>query len=326
MRIGVNPEKLKPKRLNHKPHRVIMPVYIPNLEEEYFKNALDVLKLCLDSLLATTNPEQTNITVINNASCGEVDEYLERLFQEGKIDKYVKRRENRGKVEPVLSEAMGSYEDYITITDADVFFKEGWLFETMKIFKNYQPGVVMPLPVPNNYKMNNIFCLNRAFFSKKMKYGKIVDKNDLIEFERSVGSSGLMNRFYDRQFHFEKNGVYACLGAGHFVATYDRQLFDFVDRLKKVKYIFKNGQEREYIDNLTNLTGTCRLSTIKSYVYHMGNTIPDFPFNNVNKLKKSKTIDFPDMPKRMLRSNLDLFINKIIHKLHLMTLNINPNR
>jgi cellulose synthase/poly-beta-1,6-N-acetylglucosamine synthase-like glycosyltransferase len=180
MRIGTNPKKLNVKKLIHKPHRVIIPVYILNLEEEYFKNALEVLKLSLDSLLATTNPEQTNITIINNNSCNEVDNFLEEYFQKSAIDKYVKRTQNRGKVETILSEALGSYEDFITIADADVLYWPGWLEESMKLFTRFSPGVVMPLPAPNHYAMYNLYCFNKSWLLGKLNWGQVVAKENLI--------------------------------------------------------------------------------------------------------------------------------------------------
>ena len=48
-RRGINPEKLNPKQLNYKLHRVIIPFYIPNVTEEYYKESVAVLDLCLKS-------------------------------------------------------------------------------------------------------------------------------------------------------------------------------------------------------------------------------------------------------------------------------------
>lgn len=275
MRIGTNPEKQNVKELIHKPHRVIIPVYIPNLEEEYFKNALEVLKICLDSLLATTNPEQTNITVINNNSCAEVNEVLEKYFQEGHIEKYVKRNENRGKVEPILSEAIASYEEFITIADADVFFRKGWLENTMAIFNNYKKaGVVSPIPSPHLYSYCNRVCVSDNFCKKRLHYSSLVDIETLKEFEKSVGSN-LMHRFYLKQYYLEDSKKKAVLGAVHFVATY-KNYFKILADGKKVSKVFENGLEKEFIDVLAEKAGLWRLSTEKSFVYHMGNSIYNF--------------------------------------------------
>ena len=42
MRIGTNPAKTNNKIEAHSYHRVIVPVFIPNLEEDYFKESFGV--------------------------------------------------------------------------------------------------------------------------------------------------------------------------------------------------------------------------------------------------------------------------------------------
>ena len=270
MRVGVNPEKLSPKKLEHKPHRVIIPVYIPNLSDDYYENQLDVLKLCLDSLLATTDKAATNITVINNNSCSEVTMLLEDYFSKGKIEKLVRLSENRGKVEPVLSEAMASFEEYITISDADVFFRCGWLSETVKLFQvDNKVGVVSPLPVPHLYGYCNDACISDNMCRGRLKWGKVVDTETLKEYEKSVGVN-LLHQYYDRQCYFEKNSQKAILGATHMVATY-KNFFKQVP-FKKVPYVFKNSLEKEFVDSLAQRYGLWRVSTMQAYAYHMGNT------------------------------------------------------
>ena len=50
MRIGVNPEKFKEESNVLKKHRIIIVFYIPNLTDDYYKQALDILDYQLDSL------------------------------------------------------------------------------------------------------------------------------------------------------------------------------------------------------------------------------------------------------------------------------------
>ena len=71
MRIGNNPEKNSNKLEIDSYHRIIIPVYIPNLTEDYFKDGLKILKLCLGSLLHTIHAK-TRVSLINNGCCEEV--------------------------------------------------------------------------------------------------------------------------------------------------------------------------------------------------------------------------------------------------------------
>ena len=61
MRIGNNPEKESPTMVVENYHRIIVPVFIPHFEG-YFKEAFDVFKLCIESLLLTVH-SKTRITI-----------------------------------------------------------------------------------------------------------------------------------------------------------------------------------------------------------------------------------------------------------------------
>ena len=127
MRTGVNPEKLKSEKLLYCEHRVVVPVYIPNLEEQYYKESFEVFKTSIHSLLQTIDPKQTAITIINNDCFEPVGQFIEKLLKDNKIQKYVKYNKNVGKVYAVLSEVKSAYEDYVTIADADVLYMNNWI-------------------------------------------------------------------------------------------------------------------------------------------------------------------------------------------------------
>ena len=57
MRLGNTPTKEKPELTDYLRHRVIIPVYIPTLEG-YYKDALAILKLCLESLHSKEDMER----------------------------------------------------------------------------------------------------------------------------------------------------------------------------------------------------------------------------------------------------------------------------
>jgi len=79
MREGVNPEKYKGEKNLRKQHRVVVVFYIPDIEEDYYKESVVVLDACLNSLVNTINFETTNITLINNNSVDEVTEVVENI-------------------------------------------------------------------------------------------------------------------------------------------------------------------------------------------------------------------------------------------------------
>ena len=296
MRIGRNPEKELQNKIIYKKHRIIIPVYIPDSSEGYFSNLFSVFKTSIYSLIKTTDKNSTNITIINNNCKKEVADFIDDLLNKRQIDKHVKLASNYGKVYTILSEAKASYEELITIADADVFYFSDWFSETVAIFTQFnKAGVVAPLPMPQLAFYNN----NSLIFDKIFKIikGKIISDKDLLLFEESVNNKISINKnnWFKNQLYLEKNKIQVCIGAGHFIATYRKVVLDKINVVKPL-YIFEDGGESFYLDSPIDKLGYYRLSTIKSFVYHLGNTIPkwveEYNFSDVklNKIKiKTKT-------------------------------------
>ena len=285
MRIGRNPEKIKPASIIYKEHRIIIPVYIPDSGDAYYKNLFIVFKTSINSLLKTLDNNKTNITIINNNCNLEVTNYIDQLLTKKKIDKHVKLAFNYGKVYTVIAEARASFEKLITIADADVFYFSGWYKETLAVFNTFsRVGVVAPLPMPQLAFYNNASLFIRNFFC--FKKGSIVKAEDLKLFEHSISSNISIARYnwFKQQLYLEKDGTKACIGAGHFVATYRKDILDSID-VKRPKYTFKDGSESVHLDKPIDKLGYYRLSTVKTCVYHLGNTIPqwvlDYTFGHI---------------------------------------------
>ncbi|MEP0263909.1 glycosyltransferase [Dokdonia sp.] len=286
MRKGVNPEKLKDESNHQYKHRVIMPVYIPNVSEDYYKEALEVFKISLHSLITTINLDTTAITLINNNSIPEVSAIV-NLYHE-KIDKLISYSDNKGKVYAAISEMKSCYEPFVTCTDADVLFIQGWEKEVFSVFKEHpKAGVVAPLPSPSlGLKYNNSLFLNNCLFGN-LKYNKIVEDEDLNLYLDGVTNTSLLNRakgkynWSEKQYYLTGNKP-AIIGAGHFVATYKSILFEKKGAFPKMKFV--KGYENDFIDVISDKFGLYRLSTVKTFAYHIGNKID----SNVEKLSNLK--------------------------------------
>lgn len=304
MRIGTNPEKGKETLLVHKRHRIIIPFWIPNVTDPYFKNQPTVLFHCLRSLIASIDSSQTNITLINNHSCEEASSVANDFVANGLIDKYVVRAENRGKLENVLAEARASFEDYITICDADFLFFEGWEDAVIRVFKTFQnAGVVTCYPCPNlAFNYNSAWVLG-----SRWHLGNVIPRDELALVERGLGAtrdnsiySGLgprrRFRWSDKQYHLNRKGVIALPGAVHALATMKRDIIDHLPK-RKIEVVFRNGYEQQHLDYFSERMGYVRLSTPKCWAYHMGNTIPDDLIVDKQSFVKTKEI-FPDASSR----------------------------
>lgn len=324
MRIGINPNNHKNIDFSKKNHRVIIPVYIPNFED-YFKDALNVLKVCINSLLATINSDVA-ITIISNASCSEVNEYIEKLFATKKIDKAVFNTENVGKMNAIVSETRASFEDFITYSDADVFFDKGWLKETYEIFKVIpNAGFVSMNPTPNNYSYcNSTLLSNFLLFLKKKTFTKdVCSFDDLLHFNTSIGKDKKFTKkkYNSRIFLINKKNKKVILGAGHFCCTIRKKPTLNYIPMEYSKKGISGGSEAKYLDEPFDKTGLLRLSSLNSYVWHMGNVLENewaekkmnslinfkeesFTFNSISS--RNKTLFNKIVPYKLIKYTIPL--------------------
>lgn len=317
MRTGVNPEKLKINKLTYHKHRIIIPVYIPNLKEDYYKNAFEVVQKCIDSLIKTTNTKQTAITIIDNNCTEIISNFFKELLKQSKVEKLVKYSENKGKVYPVLSEIKASYEDYITITDADVFFIDHWESNVFKVFNNFSKAAfVSPLPCPSNYKYLNRPLLINKFFSLKLK--KIIEKKNFDLYEQGVNPKenyfqGKIWNWKDKQYMIANKNTEACVGATHFVFTIKKDFLN-LNNLKGPDFVFRNGDEKKYLEKFIEENGGYRLSTIDTYAYHMGNNIDIWIDRYLHKSEQLK-VDIKNVRKKPHITKLNFLFIKVLFKM-----------
>jgi hypothetical protein len=325
MRVGVNPAKNIDNELKQYSHRIILTVFIPE-ESGYYVNSFEVLRLCLDSLFATIDLRYSRVTIIDNDSCESVRKYLIGFLNGGKIDRLTLNNDNRGKVEAVLSAILGSSEDFITISDSDIFFKAGWVDATVDIFNGYpKAGVVSPLPLPHLLLYYNVICFNYNFLLGKIRHGKILDEDEYDEFYLDIKFNErkpLDYNFYkDHQFYLMSNGIKSILGAGHAVATYNRKIFAGVT-MPKVPVVFANKLEREYLDEVSERQGFWRLATASFYAYHMGNK----PGHMLQVEQRTPNKNFADCKKQNGQKTRALLANDFVALIFFKILKLFYNR
>lgn len=314
MRKGVNPEKYNTEKNTLKQHRVIIPVHIPHLDDGYFKQSLEVLKVCLKSLDNTIESSITNVTIIADGCMPNVIEYLQSLAY---LDKLIINSTNRGKVYSVMQEVKACYEDYVTIADADVLFFENWWQETASIFNRFEKaGAVSPVPamIQGLNQTSSVFFDHFCFGG--IHFNSIVSEKDSSLFFKGLNNPALLKRYSnnfnwdEKQYYLDKNSP-VIIGATHFVATYKRKLL--IENNDFPQHKFKKGYELEYLDIPIDTFGYYRLSTAKCYAYHMGNTLDEtVSLVQPNDDVKS-TAKFPT-PKNVVRLS-SYYFRKLIFKI-----------
>lgn len=282
MREGENPEKNREEKNILKPHRVLVVFYIPDNDNAFYNEMDSVLDKCLQTLTQTINPETTNITLLNNNSSKKVDAVIEKYSH--LIDKYVLYTENKGKVYAVLNEVRGVYEPFVTITDADILFYNGWEKAVFEVYKQFPlAGVVSPMPLPylTFYYNHNVFGFNTL--KGKIKYGKYVADEDIDLYIQGTNLPNLVERkskynWKEKQVVIQNKDYTAVVGAYHVVSTYRTEQFRNIYTYPDLK--FKNSYELYFIDCLSEAKGLTKLSTLKTYAYHIGNKIDDVVRNH----------------------------------------------
>ena len=276
MRIGQNPEKAKEQKLVHKNHRVIVPVFIPE-ETGFFEHSYSVFLATMNSLFSTVGNE-TNITVIDNNSIDKVAAQCQDWQRVGKIDRFIQYGENRGKAEAVLAAARGSWEEFITVSDADILFKQGWVKQIAEAFSIVPKlGAIGLLTSPAcTFRASSTAVLD-SMLSLRLRIGVIVSDESIKEFCISTGLDGSKaekEMLDTQQFYINVRGKKFLIGANHAAITYRRHIFfDSLDR--KVEYPFRRQAKliKNHFDIPSDRMGYWRLSFQEPMAYHLGNTI-----------------------------------------------------
>ncbi|MEP2934954.1 MAG: glycosyltransferase family A protein [Gilvibacter sp.] len=296
MRIGVNPEKQEPTLHIESYHRVVIPVYIPNLEEDYFKDGLVVLKLCLESLFATIH-SKTKVSLIDNGCCNEVRAYLSELYNTNDtVDQLLLSKINLGKVNALYSAIKSNLEPLITIADSDVMFLPSWQQEVEQLHYDFpEAGLVSPVPSSTAFASPfNKSTLFYGFFKAKIKAAKVQDPDGMIKFQDSIGREMYSKNHLEQYLTISNKKSQAVIGSGHFVATLKAQVFrNAPEEICQAKIV--GGSENKYIDVPNDKGGFLRLSTMGNFAYHLGNQAEDWMHKRMEQIC-NEAIDNPILP------------------------------
>lgn len=302
MRVGQNPGKYV--QTVAQPERITLAVlnYIP-FQSGFYSQALDVLKLCLESA-RTDAGLPFDLMVFDNGSCAEVQDWLLNEQHAGNIQYLLLSAKNLGKGgawNQILSGAPGEILSY---ADSDVLFKPGWLARSVQLLETY-PNVGMVTARP--YRTNPDFYTGTLNWAKSTEgataeEGQFIPWETFLEFDRSLGQSDEEIRAHydstsDWKLHY--NGINAIAGASHWQFTaWKSALQQFLPfRMHRPM-----GQVKQ-LDQRVNEAGLLRLMLPEPFAMNMSNTVPaqlqaDKPAKQKNK---RKLIDLPLIKKPLLK-------------------------
>lgn len=309
MRIGTNPMNEQELVITNAYHRIIMPVFIPELKG-YYQESFEVLNLSCTSLFQSIHYE-TLVTIINNNSCKTVTNYLRRLLEEKKIDQLIEFKENKGKVDPVVAVMRSCQEELITVTDCDVLFKTGWQSAVEEVFiKIPHVGMVSPIPAPSVNKYYSAWSWYAGITKKHIYKLRETDDESISLFNKSIGLNRELTEIEKHPVAIEIRGYKAVIGAGHFCSTFNKNVIKYIPN--KSSGIHFKGAEEKFLDKPVQDGGFLRLATNEGWVFHMGNSFESWMLqvseNNV------KTTEEPRMIKIGKGYNFSSPINRMLIK------------
>lgn len=273
MRVGMNPQKEVRKLIMTTHHRIVLVVYIPG-EEGFYKDSFNVFKLCLDSLISTIN-SQAAITVVNNGSYKKVADLLEVYLQEKKIDTLISHNINIGKIDAQIGAARGSREKYITLSDADILFVNGWQEKVEEVFYAFKNvGSVSPLPVRTGLMAGTSSVLKQIIL-RNLKFKFISIPENLENYNKFLASInwGLETDKDKKWPVVESKKVKAIVGSAHQVLTIDRDILFTTSPSNPSLTLVGGDSEHNYVDVPIDKAGKLRLATFNNYAYHIGNAV-----------------------------------------------------
>jgi glycosyltransferase involved in cell wall biosynthesis len=272
MRVGQNPAKSI--QTVHQPERITVSVvtYVPFLSG-YYAQGLEVLKVCVNSILENTDLRY-DLLIFDNASCAEVRDYLLEEHRREKIQYLVLSEKNIGKGGAwnfIFSAAPG---EIISYADGDILFDRGWLSRSLEILDCYpKVGMVTarPLRTPKAHWTSTLEWA-QATPEVKIEQGRFIPWSVYADHHRSLGTSEQQAREWygtgeDCRLSYE--GITVQIGAAHFQFTAKKGI---LQQFLPFSMNRPMGQVRS-LDEALNQKGYLRLSTSQPLVKHLGNRL-----------------------------------------------------
>jgi len=273
-RIGMNPARNRISDYHPARVTVAVLVYIPYLSG-YFQHRLDVLKLCLGSILNHTD-EPYDLLVFDNGSCPEVKAYLRSLLEAGSIQYLLASSENVGKIGAFKIMFKAALGEVIAYSDDDIFYYPGWLPAHLKLLDSFpKVGMVSGCAVRTlfDHGIQSNLELARRDPEVRLIRGQNIPEQREIEWAESYGRDVEAHRkalLKMEDIQIEQRGIRAYAVANHNQFVTPKVVINqFIPDEWSGRLM---GQMYE-LDVAVDEGGYLRLSTLDRTTRHMGNMV-----------------------------------------------------
>lgn len=272
-RIGYNPSR--GQETSYRPARVTVAVltYLPN-QDGYFRDRLDVTRLCIESILANT-PGSFDLLVFDNGSCPSLVDYLRSLRQRGLVDYLLLSARNIGKIAALQMIFRLAPGEVVAYTDDDIFFLPGWLDAHLKLIDTF-PKVGMVTGLYVRPRVNYATSATLAFAQEQkvdVVRGRFIPQEWEDEY---IANSNRTWESYSKEIEGLEDislcyqGVEALVSAHHFQFVAPRQVI--LQALPK-EWTGQLMGQMSTLDKQVDELGYLRLSTRQQTVRLLGNSL-----------------------------------------------------
>lgn len=274
-RVGMNPAR--GRFTEYRPARVTVAVlvHIPHLAG-YFEQRLDVLKVCLGSILENTVGPY-DLMVFDNGSCEEVSSYLEDLRRSGEVRYLVHSSANVGKIGAFQVLFRAAPGEVVAYCDDDIYHYPGWLEAHLEILDTYpNVGMVSGCAVRSLFEKERISS-NLGFAEREpgvtLKRGRFIPPEWTQDWAESYGRDAAA---VEREtagiddLILEYRGVQAYAMANHNQFVTPKAV---ITRCLPATWSGRLMGEMRELDIAVNRAGYLRLTTVTRTTQHMGNKV-----------------------------------------------------
>ncbi len=274
-RIGMNPSRNRES--GYEPSRVTLAVltHVPH-KDGYFEHRFDVLRLCIESLISSTDPV-SDLLIFDNASSPEVVNYLRSLYDAGKIQYLILSSRNVGKADALQMIFKAAPGEIIAYTDDDILFMPGWLSTHLNILETYpKVGLVTGFYIRSqlNWSVTSTMSFanqNGVTVEKGLLWNSRWENHYLENMGRTLEKYQAESRgLEDVLFTYKNIKAFASAGHHQFVA-YKSVLLQALPEGWSGKLM---GKMREFDDAIDRL-GYLRLNTPEPVTRLLGNVISE---------------------------------------------------
>lgn len=302
MRTGANPAKSGIPAYQPQDLGIALIVYIP-FTEGYFEHSLEILHYQVQSLRASTS-QPFDLLVFDNGSCPRAVDALQALHAQKSIDWLVLSRHNLGKAGAWNWIFAAMPNRLICYADSDVLFRPGWLEASLQVLEAF-PQAGMVSAQPNFYDVMDGKGKAHSHLAENPQYRleEYWPERPIIE-EYCLGigaSEDVAAPFYEKPLPavaHKASGVQAVIGASHMQFVIPRAVARQAVPLPATRGLLRT--ETMALDFNIDALGCLHLSTLRPYVFHMGNTVSERLLAEVNSIMDSAAAAFQP-PARQVR-------------------------